>query len=92
VIPLPAPRIASCFWTATRFDCEYTKRVAVPLKLFIGRSNMTPSINTPLTRLLGIEKPILLAGMNVAAGPELAAAVSKWVYWVATAVFDGHRT
>jgi NAD(P)H-dependent flavin oxidoreductase YrpB (nitropropane dioxygenase family) len=45
--------------------------------VLIGRSSMTPSIVTPLTKLLSIEKPILLAGMNVAAGPELAAAVSK---------------
>lgn len=34
-------------------------------------------LTTPLTTFLGIEKPILLAGMNVAAGPELAAAVTN---------------
>jgi len=34
-------------------------------------------ITTPLTQLLGIEHPIMLAGMNVAAGPELAAAVTN---------------
>lgn len=34
-------------------------------------------INTPLTKQLGIKHPILLAGMNVAAGPELAAAVTN---------------
>jgi NAD(P)H-dependent flavin oxidoreductase YrpB (nitropropane dioxygenase family) len=32
---------------------------------------------TPLTKLLGIKHTILLAGMNVAAGPELAAAVTN---------------
>ncbi|KAJ7260783.1 hypothetical protein C8J57DRAFT_1636936, partial [Mycena rebaudengoi] len=32
-------------------------------------------ISTPITELFGIKHPILLAGMNVAAGPELAAAV-----------------
>ncbi|KAJ3297140.1 hypothetical protein HK104_000796 [Borealophlyctis nickersoniae] len=32
---------------------------------------------TPLTKLFGIKYPILLAGMNVAAGPELAAAVTN---------------
>ncbi|KAI1790297.1 2-nitropropane dioxygenase [Ganoderma leucocontextum] len=35
------------------------------------------TITTPLTELFGIKHPILLAGMNVAAGPELAAAVSN---------------
>eukprot|EP00026_Physarum_polycephalum_P010127 Phypoly_transcript_10278.p1 GENE.Phypoly_transcript_10278~~Phypoly_transcript_10278.p1 ORF type:complete len:361 (+),score=81.50 Phypoly_transcript_10278:91-1173(+) len=37
----------------------------------------TPTITTPLTKLFGIQHPILLAGMNVAAGPELAAAVTN---------------
>jgi NAD(P)H-dependent flavin oxidoreductase YrpB (nitropropane dioxygenase family) len=32
---------------------------------------------TPLTKLFGIQHPIVLAGMNVAAGPELAAAVTN---------------
>ena len=35
------------------------------------------TFTTPLTQLLGIEHPIILAGMNVAAGPELAAAVTN---------------
>ena len=35
------------------------------------------TISTPLTKLLGITHPILLAGMNVAAGPDLAAAVTN---------------
>ena len=34
-------------------------------------------IKTPLTEQFGLKHPILLAGMNVAAGPELAAAVSN---------------
>ncbi|KAK6906969.1 hypothetical protein I203_100958 [Kwoniella mangroviensis CBS 8507] len=34
-------------------------------------------ISTPITELFGVKHPILLAGMNVAAGPELAAAVSN---------------
>ena len=37
----------------------------------------TETIVTPLTKFLGIKHPVLLAGMNVAAGPELAAAVSN---------------
>lgn len=37
----------------------------------------TPTITTPITKLFGIQHPILLAGMNVAAGPELAAAVTN---------------
>ncbi|KAL0954033.1 hypothetical protein HGRIS_005187 [Hohenbuehelia grisea] len=35
------------------------------------------TISTPITELFGIKHPILLAGMNVAAGPELAAAVTN---------------
>ena len=34
-------------------------------------------LRTPLTELFGIEHPVVLAGMNQAAGPELAAAVSN---------------
>lgn len=34
-------------------------------------------IRTPITELFGITHPIMLAGMNVAAGPELAAAVTN---------------
>ncbi|KAE9403493.1 2-nitropropane dioxygenase [Gymnopus androsaceus JB14] len=34
-------------------------------------------ISTPITELFGIKHPVLLAGMNVAAGPELAAAVTN---------------
>jgi len=37
----------------------------------------TESFQTPLTKLLGMKHPIMLAGMNVAAGPELAAAVTN---------------
>lgn len=35
------------------------------------------TIKTPLTELFGIKRPILLAGMNVAAGPKLAAEVTN---------------
>ncbi|KAF8159362.1 2-nitropropane dioxygenase [Crassisporium funariophilum] len=35
------------------------------------------TISTPITEMFGIKHPILLAGMNVAAGPELAAAVTN---------------
>lgn len=38
---------------------------------------MTEVLTTPLTKLFGIKHPILLAGMNVAAGPELAATVTN---------------
>lgn len=34
-------------------------------------------IRTPITELFKIQHPILLAGMNVAAGPKLAAAVTN---------------
>ena len=33
------------------------------------------TLKTPITQLFGIKHPIILAGMNVAAGPSLAAAV-----------------
>jgi|EP00235_Prasinoderma_singulare_P003283 NAD(P)H-dependent flavin oxidoreductase YrpB (nitropropane dioxygenase family) len=40
---------------------------------------MAPSqvLKTPATELFGIKHPVLLAGMNVAAGPRLAAAVTN---------------
>lgn len=38
---------------------------------------MVKQLKTPLTELLGIQHPVILAGMNVAAGPDLAAAVSN---------------
>ena len=41
---------------------------------FIIMSN-GETFSTPLTKLFGIKHPVVLAGMNVAAGPELAAAV-----------------
>ncbi|KAF9820163.1 hypothetical protein IEO21_01596 [Rhodonia placenta] len=36
-----------------------------------------PVFTTPLTQLFGINHPVMLAGMNVAAGPKLAAAVTN---------------
>ncbi|KZP23662.1 2-nitropropane dioxygenase [Athelia psychrophila] len=36
-----------------------------------------PVFSTPLTKLFGINHPVMLAGMNVAAGPKLAAAVTN---------------
>ena len=38
---------------------------------------MKQAFKTPLTEILGIDHPVMLAGMNVAAGPDLAAAVSN---------------
>lgn len=38
---------------------------------------MAETITTPITKLFGIKHPIILAGMNVAAGPRLAAAVTN---------------
>ncbi|KAL4249859.1 Aldolase-type TIM barrel [Abortiporus biennis] len=38
---------------------------------------MSTTITTPLTELLGIKHPVLLAGMDRASGPELAAAVTN---------------
>jgi len=42
-----------------------------------SQSPIMSVISTPLTELFKIQHPILLAGMNVAAGPELAAAVTN---------------
>jgi hypothetical protein len=39
-------------------------------------SELNETITTPLTKLLKIKHPIVLAGMNAVAGPELAAAVN----------------
>jgi len=39
--------------------------------------NTMASITTPVTQQFGVKHPIFLAGMNVAAGPELAAAVTN---------------
>ncbi|EAT91790.1 hypothetical protein SNOG_00295 [Parastagonospora nodorum SN15] len=36
-----------------------------------------PPLSTPLTALLNIQHPIMLAGMDQVAGPELAAAVTN---------------
>ncbi|KAL0947364.1 hypothetical protein HGRIS_013480 [Hohenbuehelia grisea] len=36
-----------------------------------------PVFSTPLTRIFNINHPVMLAGMNVAAGPKLAAAVTN---------------
>lgn len=38
---------------------------------------MTHRIATPITELFGIQHPVLLAGMNIAASPALAAAVTN---------------
>jgi len=38
---------------------------------------MSQTISTPLTEMLGVKYPIMLAGMNKAAGPKLAAAVTN---------------
>lgn len=40
-------------------------------------SGRPQSIVTPITQLLGIQYPVILAGMNLASGPRLAAAVSN---------------
>ena len=42
-----------------------------------GQAMAHHTIQTPITKLLGIKHPIILAGMNQASGPELAAAVSN---------------
>ena len=43
----------------------------------LTRVGATEKIRTPVTDLFKINHPVLLAGMNVAAGPKLAAAVTN---------------
>lgn len=43
----------------------------------VAKSCVAEVISTPLTRMLGIKHPVMLAGMGVAAGPVLAAAVTN---------------
>lgn len=42
-----------------------------------NNATTTEQIRTPITDLFKINHPIFLAGMNVAAGPKLAAAVTN---------------
>lgn len=42
-----------------------------------AKVNLPEQLRTTSTDLLGIKHPVLLAGMNVAAGPKLAAAVTN---------------
>jgi NAD(P)H-dependent flavin oxidoreductase YrpB (nitropropane dioxygenase family) len=41
-------------------------------------TELKETITTPLTKLFKIKHPIILAGMNAVAGPELAAAVKNY--------------
>jgi len=43
----------------------------------LAAPDMDKTIQTPITKLFNINYPIILAGMNVAAGPKLAAAVTN---------------
>src|SRR5579864_8627755 len=52
-------------------------RTAAPDRPIVQEEPPMPSIETALTRLLGIEHPILLAPMGSAAGGRLAAAVTN---------------
>jgi NAD(P)H-dependent flavin oxidoreductase YrpB (nitropropane dioxygenase family) len=47
------------------------------MRLFTDLLCSTEKIRTTVTDLFKIKHPILLAGMNVAAGPKLAAAVTN---------------
>ena len=56
------------------------RKFHMPVKKFAHSMLMivpTEQLRTPVTDLLKIQHPILLAGMNVAAGPKLAAAVTN---------------
>ena len=59
--------------TAVRFFSKKHVRVTYSSNL----STSMETISTPVTRILGLKCPIMLAGMNQAAGPELAAAVTN---------------
>lgn len=45
--------------------------------LFLSLQTMAAPLTTPLTTLLGVKHPIMLAGMDQVAGPKLAAAVTR---------------
>lgn len=47
------------------------------VKNVTNHRNHAEQLRTPVTDLLKINHPVLLAGMNVAAGPKLAAAVTN---------------
>ena len=53
----------------SRLECDIT--------ISLNHLNTMATIETELTKLLGIKYPILLAGMNKAAGPKLAAEVTN---------------
>eukprot|EP00435_Cladocopium_sp_Y103_P071442 s155_g37.t1 len=62
----------------------YPKPRKMPMSVTSPRSVMVeppqppmPPISTPITDLFGIQHPVLLAGMNIAASPQLAAAVTN---------------
>lgn len=58
---------------------DYFAVILCGLKLETRANYVIPTevIRTPITDLLKINHPVLLAGMNVAAGPKLAAAVTN---------------
>jgi hypothetical protein len=57
------------------FDINSTIQSAAPIPRF--RNVQYAAITLTYSQFLGMRHPIFLAGMNVAAGPELAAAVSN---------------
>jgi len=65
----PAAIARRCWPVALRRRC-------IP-ELTADNAIFTEKIRTPITDLFGLKHPILLAGMNVAAGPKLAAAVTN---------------
>ncbi|MCJ1345848.1 hypothetical protein MMC31_004057 [Peltigera leucophlebia] len=64
---MASPRKESSLALSPLKTCELTKSL----------NNPKEKIRTTVTDLLKINHPIMLAGMNVAAGPKLAAAVTN---------------
>ena len=61
------------------FNIQSSTNVAAKMPSFVETSEQPAkvSLSNPLTETLGIQHPILLAGMYMAGCPELAAAVSN---------------
>ena len=62
---------------STRFPLQPPPAFSSYIELSQAMASLAETIKTPITELFGIRHPILLAGMNVAAGPDLAAAVTN---------------
>jgi NAD(P)H-dependent flavin oxidoreductase YrpB (nitropropane dioxygenase family) len=72
------PRLPICGIEFESFDLsDLLSRFTLRSARLTFKMASPQQIRTPITDLFGIKHPVLLAGMNVAAGPKLAAAVTN---------------